>query len=179
MCNPIALVAVGTALSTATQVANASAVNRSQRQNFALAKEAADANALRQYAAIQRRQIEEDAKASQSISNASREARAVASTARVAAGEVGVAGLSVDALQADFARSEGEYQRVVTRNSAFLRSQFSSELEAVHAGQQAQILNALPGPPVVPDFANTIIGAYSRVLSINYATEHNQNPYAS
>lgn len=172
MCTPAVAYAV-LALSTAGSFANARAGQRYQEDTFARNKEAADANALRQYAAIQERQMQEQARASEAVSRSAKEARAALGTARVAAAEAGVAGLSVEALMGDFERTELEYRRTVVRNQEFLDRQFKNQLESVRYGQEAQILQSLPGP--TPNYFGILLNSIGSALQIQQGFP---DPYA-
>lgn len=167
------------ALSLVQQSQNYSAQKKYQKQTFAATKEAADADALRNYAAIQQRQIQEQDKAARSIQKIALQATEARASARTAAGESGVAGNSVQALQDDYSRDEADYQSQVIKNQSYLSDQFGLELEGVHARQTAAIQSGIGNPIQPPDYLNTVIKTYSKVLAINYNTEHNLDPYAT
>jgi hypothetical protein len=141
-----------------------------QKNVFEANKEIADENALRDYAALQDRQLQEQAKAGEAIRSSSAGAREASATARASAGAAGVAGASVEGLLADFERAELGHRRSVVRNQEFLATQFQREGEAVRSGQRAQILSAMPGP--APDYLGMALNTYGNVLKINYNKKH-------
>lgn len=98
---------------------------------------AANANALRQYGALQSRQAQERARASQAIMESNRAARLASGTGTTAAAEAGVAGNSVAAAQDEFSRAALEFEGTTIRNQAFLDANFREQAEGVRAEQQA------------------------------------------
>lgn len=183
MCDPISLSAATLALGGGSAVyeygqgrANAKASAKYQRQVYESNKALADANALRAYSALQRRAAEEHAMASKSIQNVTDQATAAQAAARVASGESGTAGASVDAVYQDFARQEAEFAGTVIRQRLFNTRQLEMEAKGVQLGQQAQILSALPKPVETP----SLIGALLRIgaAGLNAASTYtylNQN----
>lgn len=105
-------------------------------------EKAATRNALRQYTAIQTRQVQERAKASQAIQESARAARRASSTSAVSSAEAGVGGNSVAALQNEFERTALEFESTTLRNQAFLDATFKDQAEGVRAGQEAVVNNA-------------------------------------
>lgn len=107
MCDPIA---IGLA------VAQTGATIMGQRQ-AASAQERAQANAskaerqryLHEVSSMRIQQGQEQVAAAQRLQESTKKAREARATARVSAGEAGVAGLSVDALINDLTRKEAEY----------------------------------------------------------------------
>lgn len=122
--------------------------NALYKQNALLANQ----SAVSQYAELARRQVQEQAAAAQGVAEVQRRSREATGTARVSAGEAGVAGISVDALQADFARQELQYQTSVIVNQRFRNQQFKAEGEGIQSQAQGRILSALPQPVAKPDF---------------------------
>jgi hypothetical protein len=178
MCDPVTIsVVAGSALNLGQQIVGANSQEKFQDQQFKTNKRLADQNALAAYESLTQRQVQENAKATDAVMKASRASREALSTSRVSAGESGVAGLSVDALQADFERSELDYQNTVTRNREFLDSQFKGELEAIRAGQEGRILQGVGAPIRQPDYANAFIRGFSSVLSVNSNKATNTDPY--
>lgn len=107
MCDPIS---IGLA------VAQTGATIMGQRQ-MAAAQERAQANAskaerqryLHEVSSMRIQQGQEQVAAAQRLQESTKKAREARATARVSAGEAGVAGLSVDALINDLTRKEAEY----------------------------------------------------------------------
>ena len=131
MCNPIA---IGLALGGAQAVSQISG----QRQ-MAKAQEQAQANAskaerqryLQEVSSMRVQQGQEQVAAAQRINESAKKAREARATARVSAGEAGVAGLSVDALINDLTREEAEYS---------FATQQQTQMNDV--GRQMQLQNA-------------------------------------
>ena len=73
-----------------------------------------------------------------------------AGTARVAASQAGVAGISVDALLQDFTRQELSYQTSLLREQSGRTSMMNIEREAIRQQQYSRLLGAAPQPlPVI------------------------------
>jgi hypothetical protein len=105
-----------------TQVAQAR--NQEIMDNAKLAQE----SYLRQAQKLNLRQQQEDEKAGQDIQQTQREAAQARATVRVAAGESGIAGLSVDNLLRDFYRQEDVFNESVRRNRDFSRLQSQQDM---------------------------------------------------
>ena len=178
MCTPAIVPIISAVVGVAGQAANASAMRQYGEQQQQLTTDLANTNALASYTALQHNQIQQHAQASAAIQNVSERAAAARSTARVSAGESGVAGASVDALQSDFTRQELSYQTAVIRNSTFADQQITNQMQGVRAQQQAQIINAQAPPVQQPDFLNAFIGAYSKSLEIGYGLKKANDPNA-
>jgi hypothetical protein len=145
-------------------------------ENYKLATESADL----QQKQLQARAVQEGEKASQEQQAVSLDAARARATARTAAGESGVAGLSLDALLSDFTRSEAMYRDTSNRNLQGVREQLGYEAEGVRATSRGQI-NAirpfLPEPINRPNFlgaslriAQTGLNAYGTYRSAYPAT---------
>lgn len=110
----------------------------------------------------QRFRYEEEAQQLQSASIKAMQARA---RARVAAGEAGVAGKSVDALLDDFSRQESMYRFGLTRQSR--QRDVARNLQLKDMNQQSyNTLLQINQPIEQPDYAGAIFGAVSSGLSI-------------
>lgn len=136
MCDPATAITVA---STVGGLFNAKQESDQSKKAYEMAKKGAEDNALRQYSALQARQEQESAKATQSITRSYNAARAASSAATVSSGEAGVGGNSVTALHNEFARTAAEYEGSVTRNKAFLDNEFKNEALSVRLGAQAEI----------------------------------------
>ena len=80
-----------------------------QAQAQANASKAERQRYLQEVSSMRIQQGQEEVAAAQKINESARKAREARATARVSAGEAGVAGLSVDALINDLTREEAEY----------------------------------------------------------------------
>jgi hypothetical protein len=125
----------------------------------------ATSSALSNYSAIQERQVQENARAAEAIQRAHAAATAAGATARVSAGESGVSGFSVSAVQEDFLRQEADYTHSVVRNQAFLSDQLSAELKAQESNLAGNLLKGYAPPPpylniAIQGIASTALSAY-------------------
>ena len=131
MCSPIAaaigLGAAQTGVSLVGQSQAASAQAKAQAQ----ASVAERQRYLQEVSSMRVQQGQEQIAAAQQIQKAQQRAREARATARVSAGESGVAGLSVDALVNDLSRQEAEY-RFATQQ----------QTQMADVGRQMQLQNA-------------------------------------
>jgi hypothetical protein len=155
----LAITTISAGVSVAQQQANAKAQAKYQNAQFKATKEAATANAITQYNALQTRQQQETAAAAQAIDMSSMRAAQAASTARVTAGETGTGGASIDALLNEYRRQELGFAQNTIRNQTWQNAQIQLNMEGIRANQQAQIAAATPRPVEQPDY----IGAALRI----------------
>lgn len=164
MCDPvqIALAAAQTFMSQQEQKAQARAIQAQQLR----AHQAAEAAYTEDVKIIERRKKEEIRAAAQAQEDVYRDALQKTATARVAAGEAGVAGLSVDSLLRDISFQEGTVQ---TRNVGALRNTVGA-LEDDKTRAYANMSNRMNSlsPVAQPNFLGT-----SLQVAGNYATEAN------
>jgi hypothetical protein len=116
MCPPIAAATIAK-LSLASTIASTGLslmAQRNQAKAQAASQKAAaqreNARYRREAGAMRLKEAQEDLALTREIQESTKKARAARSTAVVAAGEAGVAGLSVDALLDDYTRQEAEYR---------------------------------------------------------------------
>jgi hypothetical protein len=129
----------------------AEAQNQSIEENYKLAV----ASQSNQNKALQERVREEgDAATAEKMRNAREAAKAVA-TARVAAGEGGVSGTSVNALLNDFMAQEARYRDSVNTNLEYARDAIDYEQESTHLttkGRASAIKPFKPSPIQQPNY---------------------------
>ena len=131
MCNPIA-VAIGLGVAQGgMQIAGQRQMAKAQEQAQANASKAERQRYLQEVSSMRVQQGQEQVAAAQRINESAKKAREARATARVSAGEAGVAGLSVDALINDLTREEAEYN--------FATQQ---QLQMNDVGRQMQLQNA-------------------------------------
>lgn len=145
MCDPISLMAVGSAVLTAAQQQQAvDAQNEYQQliydQNLKLANEAA----IEEFGALHERELQTRARLGHDIRAIASQARQARAAATLSAVESGASGKSVDLLLASFSRQEAGYQEIALQNQAFLESQLRAERQAVSARRQGRAVSALP-----------------------------------
>lgn len=140
MCYPVAIALAGLALTAATTAYSYNEQSKATKAQNEFNQEAADEGSKlanesfkQQASAVQLRQTQEaDAVTQAKTENAKKAAQARA-TARVAAGEAGVSGLSVDALMNEYSRQEADQNSALTDNLASTNSQLQSDLGGIRA----------------------------------------------
>ncbi|MCB5203179.1 hypothetical protein LH464_11930 [Neorhizobium sp. T786] len=144
MCNPLALLggALGV-LQTGMGFVGAQQQAKAQNDMVRENQKAANANLVREYADVQTRQIQEEDATAVQKQDLSREARAARATTMAAAGEAGVAGLSVDALLADVYGKEAMAKDRISQNSGFITQNLSREMDGLKAKAKDRI-NSMP-----------------------------------
>lgn len=158
-----AIVAAGTAyLSYEEQ--DAAADNARELSNRLT--ETANANASRNYLALQRRRLEAQKQAAEAAQKVSKDATRARGSARVGAAGAGVTGASVDALLGDFTRREQAYQARLISQETFRDQQFVVDAEAIRTNQQSQILSNQPRVQQ-PNFYSSALGFASSALQID------------
>ena len=141
MCNPLVIAAGALALSVGTKIAAAVGESKRANKNEEFAQEAfiADVSDI-----VARIQEEQDA-AAQKINQSFKNSRQAASTARVAAGEAGVAGISVDLLLDDVARQQGEFVASVEDNLDRTERQLERQIGGAEIRKNSRV-NAIKAP---------------------------------
>tara|TARA_B110000305_G_scaffold237531_1_gene301054 strand:+ start:522 stop:1037 length:516 start_codon:yes stop_codon:yes gene_type:complete len=110
MCEPITLAALALgAASSYSQVQGQKQQAKTQAKVQANASAAERQRYLQEVSSMRVQQGQEQVAAAQRISASARKAREARATARVSAGEAGVAGISVDALINDLTKQEAEF----------------------------------------------------------------------
>ena len=108
MCPPIIAAGLGIA-SMGAQISGQRQMAKTQAKVQANASAAERQRYLQEVSSMRVQQGQEQVAAAQKINVSARKAREARATARVSAGEAGVAGLSVDALINDLTKQEAEY----------------------------------------------------------------------
>jgi hypothetical protein len=115
MCNPAAVMAVVGGLQAGVQYAGA---RQQAKQQAAYQRQAQAAERQRfqqEQTSMRMRQAQEQEAVSRELEQVSRKSQAALARARVAAGEAGVAGASVQALMDDYMRQEAGYRSALLR----------------------------------------------------------------
>jgi hypothetical protein len=162
MC--VALISVVAAVASslvgyAGQMAN----YKAQKQYYEENSKAAQVAATNRYASIQNRMLQERDASAQKLGESSLEGLKARSTARAAAADAGVSGLSVDALLQDLSAQEGRYEASVATNYQMNQQYLRGEMEATQDNAIARI-NSVPYP-TKPSFGAALVGAFSSGLS--------------
>lgn len=152
---------------------NAQQAARDQQiaQNYALSIEAYN----RETTQLQAKQRQADEGAVQKDQESSLASARAQATARVGAGEAGVAGASVDALLGDFMGQEARYRESVYSNLENQRQQTNAEIQGSQAkaeGRAQSIPSYIQAPIKQPDYmgaalqiGSSAFGAYNKYKS--------------
>ena len=144
MCDPLTLATAAFGIAQ-TAVGYIGEKQAAEQQNAMVRQNqiAANQNAVREYADIQTRQIQEEDAAAVQKQDVAREARAARASTMAAAGEAGVSGLSVDALLGDVYGKEATAKDRISQNTVFTTQNLTRELDGVKAKAQDRI-NSMP-----------------------------------
>jgi hypothetical protein len=119
---------------------------------------------LQEMSASRLRERQEKVAAAQGIQQSTKKAREARSTARVSAGESGVAGLSVDALINDLTRQEAEYSFSVQQQQQF--NQVNRDLAFQDGAMQSRMnLLSINKPIAQPNYLGAALEGASTGLS--------------
>lgn len=144
MCEPLSIMTAAFGIAqTATQFIGAQQQAKAQNEMVRENQKAANANLVREYADVQTRQLQEEDAAAVQKQDVSREARAARATTMAAAGEAGVAGLSVDALLADVYGKEATAKDRISQNNGFTTQNLTREMDGLRAKAKDRI-NSMP-----------------------------------
>jgi hypothetical protein len=190
MCEPSTItLAIGAGVAALSagaglyQQSEQASTNREYQENLAVARnrEIEDnynlsfANYRLQQDQLNRRVSEEGEKlAGEESKNAIAAAQARA-TARVAAGEAGVAGLSVDALLRDFKAQELRYRDGLRRNNEILAGNIEDQKEAsaiTARGRVSSVQPISPSPIAMPNYLGEVFKLGSTLY--NQYTQYNR-----
>lgn len=144
----IGLAATGYQMNEQSQ--NVRASNRAGAQMAAAQTESANQSARDAYSATGIRMQQEAAAAEATKFESNKRGAQARATAKVASGEAGVAGLSVDALMADFNRQEATYRFTTDTNLAFSEEQSRRDMEGIRSGAANRGTTFRPEP--VPSY---------------------------
>ena len=109
MCDPVTIAATMAVAQAGTTVIGQQQQAKTQAEAQRRASAAERQRYLHEVSSMRMQQQQEQVAAAQKLSESARKAMEARATARVSAGEAGVAGLSVDALINDLTRKEAEY----------------------------------------------------------------------
>lgn len=130
-----------------------------QQQVYENNRIAANKAAVNTMASTQNRILQEQAAASDEAQKLNIESAKGRATAAVVAGEAGVAGLSVDALIADYYGQQGRFERTLDNNLQMQTSYLRGEMDAATAQAEGRINSVDQGtPPSFADAALRVLG---------------------
>ncbi|WP_132413098.1 hypothetical protein [Neorhizobium sp. S3-V5DH] len=142
-----------------------------QQQIYENNRQEANKAAVDTYASTQNRILQERAAASNEAQKINIDAAKGRATASVAAGEAGVAGLSVDALISDYYGQQGRYERTLSNNMQMQEDYLVGEMDATRAQAAGRINSVDQGTP--PSFLDAAIRIGSSAL--DGFTSYNRN----
>jgi hypothetical protein len=122
--------------------------SRIHRLNRELALE----DARNQYEQLSERETQERERTAANIDSIGREATRASGLARTAAGESGVTGASVGALEQDIRRQESRGTLAAQRSLTFNARQLEAQRRATRSQTQGRILQTTPDPVNRPDY---------------------------
>lgn len=171
---------IGQSQAANQQAAYQSALAQQRNQQILENQRLAQESYLRQAQQVNIRQQQEEEKASTELQSTQIEAMQARARARVASGEAGVTGLSVDNLIADFYRQEDVYKQGVQRNVEFSRQQSQEDIKGLRAeaeGRAQAIQPYLPEPVARPSFLGTAlqIGANAALQTSSAVSQYRLN----
>ena len=172
MCEPLAIasLALGAAqmsMSVSGQKQQAKAQAKAQ-QNATIAEQQ---RYLTEMSAVRLRERQEKVAAAQRIQQATKKAQEARATARVSAGEAGVAGISVDALINDLTRKEGEFTSSIQQQLRL--GDVNRTLGFEDAANRSRMnLLSINKPIAQPDYAGAAIsGAQTGMSAYSFGKE--------
>lgn len=160
MCTPLAL--LGFAVSAVSGVMQYQGQKAEYKAAAAAKKandEAAQQAAVDRLASQELRRDQEEESAAQKKQEARIEGLKARSTARTAAGEAGVTGLSVDALLQDLTAQEGRYEASVDNNLKITDGYLRGEMKSTQHEAVARINSV--ATPTKPSFGSTLVNIFS------------------
>ena len=170
MCDPVTI-GIGMAVASAgTQVYGQQQQAKTQAKVQANASAAERQRYLQEVSSMRVQQGQEEVAAAQRVNASARKAREARATARVSAGEAGVAGLSVDALINDLTREEAEFNFATQQQLQMNDVGRSMQLENAGFGFTNNMLR-INKPIEGPDYLGTAISGAQTGLSTYSVTK--------
>jgi hypothetical protein len=142
------------------QAAYQAALVQQRNQQISENQRLAQQSYLQQANQVNLKQQQEGEAASQAIQSTQIDALQAKARARVAAGESGLSGLSVENLLADFDRQDAVYRDSVRHNLQYSRLQSQEDIKGLRAqaeGRYQEIQPYLPEPITRPSFLGTAL----------------------
>ena len=169
MCEPATLTALALgAASAGSQVMGQRQMAKTQAKVQKNASAAERQRYLQEVSSMRVQQGQEEVAAAQRVNASARKAREARATARVSAGEAGVAGLSVDALINDLTREEAEYNFATQQQLQMNDVGRSMQLENAGLGFTNNMLR-INRPIEKPDYLGAAISGAQTGMS-TYST---------
>ena len=168
MCDiPSAIMGIASGFS---QITGQRQMAKAQAQAQANASAAERQRYLHEVSSMRLQQGQEQVAAAQRIQESTRKAREARSTARVSAGEAGVAGLSVDALISDLTREEASYNFATQQQTQMNDVNRSLQLRDAGLGFTNNMLR-INKPIEQPNYLGAALGGAQTGLSTYSVTK--------
>lgn len=166
MCEPVsitaAVIAVATAASSA--VAQKQAADAQEKQQ-GIASQQERQRYLEEVTSLRQQQAQEQVAKSQRMQEAELKGKEAKAQAVVAAGEAGVAGLSVEALVANISRKQATYAFSEQKQAEMMNVSRNLEIQSAGSGYQRNLLS-INKPIQPPDYVGTTIQGVQTGMNI-------------
>jgi hypothetical protein len=164
-----ALTVATTAYTTYNEDQNVKAQNRFNQKAADEGSELAKKSFTEQAGSVRLRQTQEAEAANNEIFENNKRAAEARATARVSAGEAGVSGLSVDALNTEFYREQLGFNSSVNRNLGLTNAQADADVRGLRSGALDRSNSFMRSPIARPSYlaaglnvANSGVNIYDR-----------------
>lgn len=164
MCDPVTIAATMAVAQAGTTVIGQQQQAKTQAEAQRRASAAERQRYLHEVSSMRMQQQQEQVQAAQKLSESARKAMEARATARVSAGESGVAGLSVDALINDLTRKEAEYSFNVQEQGRMSDVNRQLQLRDAGLGFTNNMLR-INKPIEQPDYLGAALGGAQTGLS--------------
>ena len=165
MCEPISIsLAIG-ALTAASSAVGQKQQADAQEQQQKLASQQERQRYLEEVTSLRQQQAQEQVAKSQRMQEAELKGKEAKASAVVAAGEGGVAGLSVEALVANISRKEATYAFSEQKQAEMMNTARTMELQSAGSGYQRNMLS-INKPITQPNYVNAALEGVQSGISV-------------
>jgi hypothetical protein len=165
MCEPISIsLAIG-ALTAATSAVGQKQQADAQEKQQKLASQQERQRYLEEVTSLRQQQAQEQVARSQRLQEAEVKGKEAKASAVVAAGEGGVAGLSVEALVANISRKEATYAFSEQKQAEMMNTARTMELQSAGSGYQRNMLS-INKPITQPNYVNAALEGVQSGMSV-------------
>jgi len=165
MCEPISIsLAIG-ALTAATSAVGQKQQADAQEKQQKLASQQERQRYLEEVTSLRQQQAQEQVAKSQRMQEAELKGKEAKASAVVAAGEGGVAGLSVEALVANISRKEATYAFSEQKQAEMMNTARTMEIQSAGSGYQRNMLS-INKPITQPNYVNAALEGVQSGMSV-------------
>lgn len=164
MCDPVTATILAVA-SAGTQIQGQRQQAKAQEKVQARATKQEQQRYLNQVSSMRMQQAQEQVGMAQRIQASTTKAREARATARVSAGEAGVAGLSVDALINSLTQQEAQYRFSETQNRQMTDVNRELQLRDAGLGSEMNLLR-INKPIAQPDYLGSLLSGAQTGMSM-------------